>query len=121
MRVCHRCGLIEHPAWKHVRYSYWIDSCSFENFLILHSDLAKELKQFGSETEDKYYIYRRTNDGHWVERKAKVDCMHKKWNDGTEHPISPYIQDAPYSNDKYHKTCKFKRSPSQRKLLEVTE
>lgn len=110
MRVCYKCGYQDHPAWKHVKYSYWIDSCSFENFKILHPELASRLTKIGAITEDEYYVYRLCRNGDWIERKAKVDFIGEGWSDKTERYISPWQGDKNFR--KWH--------PNQTKLLEVS-
>ena len=109
MRVCPKCGYIDPPEWKHTRYSYWIDDCSFENFKILFPDLAKIIKCKGSQIDDKYYVYRHTlsKEG-WVERKAKIDFVGKGWSDGTERYISPWGEGKK----------RFRLHPNQKKLFE---
>ena len=99
MRVCPKCKFIDPPHWKHVKYSYWIDSCSLENFKILYPTLAKQLRHGGDTIEDEDYVYRFMNNEEWIERKAKVDFIGKGWSDGTENGKrgSPYI--SPYDRD----------------------
>jgi len=79
MRVCPKCKYIDPPYWKHVKYSYWIDSCSLENFKVLHPKLAKKLTKPCSVVEDEDYLYRLVKNGDWVERKAKVDFVGSGW------------------------------------------
>ena len=113
MRVCPKCGYIDPPHWKHVKYSYWIDSCSLENFKILHPTLAKRLKKAGAIVEDKLYIYRLVRNGDWVERKAKIDFVGGGWSDLTEahKPISPWAGDENFGD--WH--------PTQKKLSKFTK
>lgn len=93
MRVCPKCGFKDPPEWKHVRYSYWIDSCSFDNFKILNPLIASQLTKPTAEVEDEHYVYRLCRNGDWVERKAKIDFVLDGWSDGTERYISPYQGD----------------------------
>jgi len=82
MRVCHKCGAVDPPEWKHVKWSYYIDACSFENFEMLYPNLAKTLLKEGT-ASDKHYAYRVTlkkEPPHWVERKAKIDFT-MNWDD----------------------------------------
>jgi len=120
MRVCHKCGYIEPAYWKHCRFSYWIDSISFENFKILHPNLAIKLKKGGDETEDKYYVYRRCLKKPFVHRKAKVDFFEGlTWSDGTEKYVMPSYKDSPWFNDNITQRPKlWKWRPEQTKLLE---
>ena len=83
MRVCPECGFVDPPYWKHVKFSYFIDSCSLENFKILHPDLAKRIVK-EREVDDKLYVYHLDKKNQWVLRKAKVDYGAKSWSDKCE-------------------------------------
>jgi len=86
MRVCPKCGFVDPPYWKHCKWSYYIDDCSFENFQMLYPELAKELLK-NRLAEDKYYAYRTQKKPkglpQWVQRKAKID-MTLGWKDLVE-------------------------------------
>jgi hypothetical protein len=86
MRVCPCCGHIDSPYWKHTKFSYYIDQCTAENFLIEFPKLALELDKPGKHTEDKNYIYYKTKSGKMILRKAKVDIgvALSPWADGCE-------------------------------------
>lgn len=117
MRICPHCEYVDPLYWKHVKYSYYIDSCSFENFKLLKPELAKRLAlKHGSTIEDKHYVYRITKDGYWIERKAKIDFIdikNKNWRDGTEK--SPYK--SPYYRDQSRVLWR-NFSEGQKRLLE---
>ena len=72
MRVCPKCGYQDPPYWRHSKHSYWIDFTEYENFALLHPELAKKLEA-GKNVEDELYVYHRTRSGIKVERKAKID------------------------------------------------
>jgi len=122
MRVCPKCKYVDPPYWKHVKYSYWIDSCSRGNFSLLHPTLAKQLKKASDTAEDDLYVYRLTRNETTVERKAKVDFLDGfGWTDGTEKhehfpskPKSPWMHDNPQKRPKLWQG----REPYQKKLLE---
>jgi len=124
MRVCHKCGAIDPAEWKHTRFSYYIDYCTYENFVKLHSNLAKNLDGFGKQTDDLNYIYYRTKTGRFVLRKAKIDVGLKlqAWNDGCEKAESGWVQGTSKLPDKHNLRDYAKHwdkfDPSQTKLLE---
>jgi len=117
MRVCPKCKYVDHPAWKHTKYSYYIDNCSYENFKILYPQLAKLLTKKGSILEDEDYVYRRTcsKEG-WVERKAKIDFVGNGWTDGTE--AYPHIMKWAKTSEASTRWLKY--HPCQTKLSEET-
>jgi hypothetical protein len=88
MRVCPCCGYQDPPYWKHVKWSYYIDSCSLESFNIVKPELYAQLLKEGF-AEDKNYIYRvskakrGTGIPFWVQRKAKIDLT-IGWDDACE-------------------------------------
>lgn len=108
--MCPKCGFKDPPEWKHVRFSYWIDTCSLENFKILYPILSTKLTKPGAEIEDENYVYRLVLKGGWVKRKAKIDFVLTGWGDGTERYISPYNEDKIFT-----------WSANQRKLFEKEE
>jgi len=128
MRVCPKCGFIDPPYWKHVKYSYYVDFCSFESFGIVEPELAEKLKKGGDIVEDDLYAYRLTNTKLVVLRKAKIDFMNlstkdfddkvEKIDHGTGRWVSKkrnklYIEDLrPYWRGAH---------PTQKKLLEERE
>jgi hypothetical protein len=73
LRVCPECGYIDPPYWLHSKFSYHIDTISFENFHRVKPELAKELTKGGAITEDKYYYYRLAKTKNRVFRKAKIE------------------------------------------------
>lgn len=83
MRVCPKCGYIDPPYWKHVKYSYYIDASSLENFKLLCPELAKRIAR-EKVVSDEHFIYRLCKKGTWVERKAKVDFVGETWSDKCE-------------------------------------
>lgn len=122
MRVCTNCGYHDSDYWKHVKWSYYIDGCSLENFKILEPQLAFNLKKGGDITEDEHYLYRLTKKGHIVLRKAKrdfADLSKRNFSDESFEKFDHYakkkdwVQDIrPYWN---------RLHPSQKKLLEMTK
>lgn len=117
MRVCPQCGFIDPPEWKHCKYSYHIDACTFENFKLLFPKLAENLKKGGDITEDANYYYRLTKKSLVVERKAKIEWTenrnpfgaekYEKFNHGTRNIWEPH--------DLRH--CWAKAHPDQTKLV----
>jgi len=85
MRICPNCEHVDHPYWRHVRWSYWIDFCFFREFEEIQPDLAKHLIP-GSVLKDKHFIYRRTSNGakDVIQRKALIDYG-EQWNIPMEH------------------------------------
>jgi len=73
MRICPKCGYTDPPEWRHSKYSYWIDFCTWEDFKRLHPGLSEKLKCPGEKIEDENFVYRRNQNGRYVERKAKID------------------------------------------------
>ena len=78
MRVCPCCGYQDPRYWKHAKWSYHIDTCSWETFKTEYPELAKNLQKGGpcSITEDKDFVYRITKTMMAVQRKAKADFGH---------------------------------------------
>jgi len=125
MRVCPKCGHIDPGEWKHTKFSYYIDQCSYENFQVLHPKLALKLDDVGKQTEDDNYIYYRTKSGFYVLRKAKIDIglASSVWTDGLEKhhrgwplgrsklPDKTQIRDLAKHWDRLN--------PNQKKLLEI--
>jgi hypothetical protein len=126
MRVCPKCGFIDPPEWKHVKWSYHIDSCSLDNFQRLHLELAEKLLK-SDLTEDSLYVYRlsRSHKGKgipiWVERKAKIDYDEKLYEKFphfksvkiTKHGIDSVAHDFLKAWQKW--------TPKQTKILEVKQ
>lgn len=84
MRVCPKCGYCDPPHWKNVKYSYYIEAITAENFKLLHPKMS-ELIEKEVVVDDEYYCYRLTKNKRWVERKAKVDFLELgNWTDGCE-------------------------------------
>jgi len=72
MRVCPKCGYIDPAEWKHVTFSYYIDSCRLQEFQKLEPSLYTDIchKKI---VEDSLYVYRLAKKGIYVNRKAKID------------------------------------------------
>ena len=131
MRVCPKCGYIDPAHWKHVRFSYHIDSCNWETFQTEYPELAKNLTKGGAITEDKDYYYRLTKNKIVVLRKAKVEWTEFQGNPfGAEKyekfphtnrgkKVEKAISNRPYWRDPMHGDSAFdKMHPSQRRLSE---
>lgn len=101
MRICPKCGYIDPAHWKHVRFSYHIDSCNWETFKQEYPKLAENLRKGGDITEDKDYYYRLTKNQIVVLRKAKIEWTEQQQN--------------PFGAEKYEK---FPHTPRGRKELE---
>jgi len=90
MRVCPKCGYIDPPYWKHVKFSYFVDSCSLENFSLLFPNLAEKI------TDDMVFdginYYRLIKSGFWVLRMAKIDVIEKPFGNEKFEKVdhSPY-------------------------------
>lgn len=114
MRVCPKCGYIDEPCWLHVKYSYYIDSCSFENFKLVLPELVDKMQKERIVT-DKDNAYRLTKDNHWVERKALVDYGGQSFSDKCERGDRiPRLKKSVHDTAKYWQLV----PPSQTKLLE---
>ena len=72
MRVCPKCGYIDPPEWRHLRWSYWIDFCSLEEFKVMHPNLAEHLESGEKLVEEGHYVYRLAKKCK-VHRKAIID------------------------------------------------
>lgn len=123
MRVCPCCGFIDPAYWKHVKFSYHIDSCSFEDFLREHAELAKNLRNGGDITEDKDYYYRLNNVKTFVMRKAKIEWTDGKNPFGAEkyerfNHLKPSHQLGRKLKDDWPSYAFRKVSPSQKKLVD---
>jgi len=116
MRQCPKCGHIDPPYWKHVKFSYFIDSCSLENFKILHPRLAKRIKK-EREVDDKLNVYHLDKKNRWVLRKAKVDYGDKSWTDKCE-KHDPRLVEGKMKRLRDLEKYWNKFSPKQKKLLE---
>jgi hypothetical protein len=112
MRVCHKCGHVDPPQWKHSKYSYWIDNCLLEDFNEMQPEMVKGLLQ-GAILEDTYYLYRLTKNKHRVERKAKVDY-------GNQWTI-PMERATPKHNVRDFRPNWYKVTPNQTKLSEANK
>ena len=135
MRVCPKCGYVDPAYWKHVRFSYHIDSCNWETFKTEYPDLAKNLRKGGDITEDKDYYYRLTKNQIVVLRKAKIEWTEFQGNPfGAEKyekfPHTPRgkkerehsIDNRNYWKEVMHGDSAFRKvHPKQTKLLEVTK
>jgi len=76
MRVCPKCKYVDPAQWRHLRFSYWVDFCTFEDFQQLKSELAKRLLDGEKLVEDELCVYRlsgRKGYPRMVHRKAKID------------------------------------------------
>ena len=107
MRVCHKCGAIDPPEWKHSKYSYWIDNCLLEDFAKLQPKLVMKILKAGH-TKDKYYVYRLTKNKRRVERKAIVDYG-EQWTIPMEKAYDKH-------NFRDFRPCWMKIAPGQKKL-----
>jgi len=109
MRVCTKCGHVDDPAWKHSKYSYWIDNCLFEDFQRMYPNLAIAILEAGH-AKDEYYVYRLTKNKRRVERKAIIDYG-EQWTIPMEKAYDKH-------NFRDFRPCWMKIAPSQTKLLE---
>jgi len=109
MRVCPNCGYTDPPAWKHSKYSYWIDNCLTEDFKQLHPELVAFILQ-QKHAEDEINVYRLTKNGRRVERKAKVDYG-QQWTIPMEKAYDKH-------NFRDFRPCWMKLNPNQRRLDE---
>ena len=82
MRVCPKCSFIDPAYWKHVKFSYHIDSCSLEDFQREYPELSKNLKHGGDITEDKDCFYRLNKMCTFIFRKAKIE-----WTENSKNPF----------------------------------
>lgn len=110
MRVCPKCGHVDPPEWRHMRWSYWIDFCTMEDFQRLKPILAERLNNGEKLVEDEYYVYRLSRS-HVVHRKALVD-----YGPQFSIPMESYKQKG---NATDLRKC-WDRDPNQKKLLETT-
>jgi len=78
MRVCPKCHYVDPPEWRHQRWSYWIDFCTYEQFKQLYPAIDIQPKQI---VEHEDYLYRRVKNerADVVHRKAKIDYG-TQWN-----------------------------------------
>lgn len=127
MRVCPKCDYIDDAYWKHVKYSYYIDSCSYDNFKIMFPDLAKNILRERL-VDDEHYVYRITKTNDWIERKAKIDFVGKTWSDICEASKAPTSNKRLKMHGAKRKThihdlydCWQRLNPNQTKLFEVTQ
>lgn len=121
MRVCPKCGFIDPPEWKHCKFSYHIDSISFESFCSLYPDLAQRLKTGGAITDDNDYYYRLSKSLQVVMRKAKIE-----WTENQSNPFGAEKYERfkhGTKNWEAHDVRKYwlKVNPKQSRLLEVSE
>ena len=74
MRVCPKCGYIDPPEWRHLRWSYWIDFCTREDFSRLQPNIMARLLNGEKLAKDKaeIYIYRLSGSNN-IHRKALID------------------------------------------------
>jgi hypothetical protein len=93
MRVCPCCGFIDPACWKHVKFSYHIDTCNFETFKMDYPELAQKLQKGGDITEDKDNYYRLTKNKLVVMRKAKIE----------------WTENNPFGAEKYERFAHTKR------------
>ena len=114
MRVCPKCGYKDSPYWKHVKFSYFVDSCSFENFEIMHPNLAKEIKEKMVSDEHNYYRY--VKKSNWVLRMAKEDVLTKPFG-AEEFEKVAHTQKSPYHYDKSFGKILMRENPKQTKLF----
>ena len=77
MRKCPKCGYEDPRYWKHSKYSFHVDFCSFENFRLFMPQLAKKLDKGGKIVSDEFYYYRLTKTSQVVQRIAKTDVLEK--------------------------------------------
>jgi len=76
MKVCPKCGYIDHPYWRHSRFDFNADYCRWEEFKTIHPKLAEKLKDkhnFDPVENGEYIYYRRGSGGLFVYRVWKPD------------------------------------------------
>lgn len=90
MKVCPRCGYKDHDYWRHSRFDYNADYCTFEEFREINPELAEKLKgmkNFQPVEDEHYYYYRRGTGGNFVYRVWKPEF--KVPRERVRHTLSP--------------------------------
>ena len=77
MRVCPNCGYNDPRYWKHAKYSYHVDFCSFQDFRLFMPNLSIQLTKPCKIIKDKLYFYRLTKNSQVVQRMAIIDVLEK--------------------------------------------
>lgn len=67
-----------------MKYSYYIESITTENFKLLYPKLHSQIIK-NVVCDDEHFCYRLTKNKRWIERKAKIDFLALgNWTDGCE-------------------------------------
>jgi len=69
MRECPKCGYLDEPYWRHVRFRIFTDCCRLEDFATMFPDLAKRIVT-EINIAHKNYIY------HYVKKATMVQRIH---------------------------------------------
>jgi len=84
LRVCPKCKYRDHDYWRHSRYEFEADYCTFDEFEEILPSLAEQLKPKGKADpvfDELYGYFKRGNAGH-VYRLEKMYFFQKpngKW------------------------------------------
>lgn len=81
MKQCPKCGHIEEPYWRNVRYRLYTQYCRIEDLEQDYPELAKKIKSASLRNKDvvhKNYIYHLVKNGVVVQRIHVLDSRDGK-------------------------------------------